>query len=90
MPVTHADGSNRARDVADPLPTLTTANRGELAFITAAFGEREGQDPRVHDIGEPSPTICATGRVNLVQATPQFDILFRMPARASIVQRAAE
>lgn len=78
VPVTHSDGSNRARDVDQPLPTLTTANRGELAFITASFGEREGQAPRVHDIEEPSPTICATGRVNLVEATPQYDILFRM------------
>jgi DNA (cytosine-5)-methyltransferase 1 len=78
VPVTHADGSNRARDVADPLPTLTTANRGELAFIAAAFGEREGQAPRVHDIEEPAPTICATGRINLVEASPEFDILFRM------------
>src|SRR5262249_17709659 len=78
VPITHADGSNRARDVEQPLPTLTTANRGELAFITASFGEREGQAPRVHDIEEPSPTICATGRVNLVEATPQYDILFRM------------
>lgn len=80
VPVTHADGSNRARDVdQDPLPTLTTANRGELAFITAAFGEREGQSPRTHDLEQPTPTICATGRVNLVQADgATYDILFRM------------
>src|SRR5579863_1927007 len=78
VPVTHSDGSNRARDVSDPLPTLTTANRGELAFITASFGERDGQAPRTHPVEEPTPTICATGRVNLVQATPEFDILFRM------------
>ena len=36
-------------DSADPLPTLTTANRGELAFITAQFGGRAGQAPRLHD-----------------------------------------
>ncbi len=79
MPLTHHGASDRARNPeSEPLPTVTGANRGELAFITAAFGEREGQDPRVHDIAEPAPTICATGRVNLVQATPQFDILFRM------------
>lgn len=79
VPITHSDGSNRARDVdASPLPTLTTANRGELAFIAAQFGEREGQAPRVHDIGAPTPAICATGHINLVEATPQFDILFRM------------
>jgi DNA (cytosine-5)-methyltransferase 1 len=79
VPVTHSDDSNRARDVdADPLPTLTTANRGELAFITAQFGEREGQAPRVHDIDQPTPAICATGHINMVEATPQYDILFRM------------
>lgn len=79
MPVTHSDGSNRARDVdADPLPTLTTANRGELAFIIAQHGERAGQAPRVHDVDEPAPTIAATGHIDLVEGTPQFDILFRM------------
>jgi DNA (cytosine-5)-methyltransferase 1 len=81
MPVTHHDGSDRARDVsADPLPTITTAHRGELAFIAAQFGEREGQAPRVHDLGQPTPTLCATGRVNLVEGVEgeRFDILFRM------------
>jgi DNA (cytosine-5)-methyltransferase 1 len=79
VPVTHADGSLRARDVeSDPLPTLTTANRGELAFIAAQFGERDGQPPCVHDIAEPAPTIAATGHINLVEPTPEYDILFRM------------
>lgn len=81
VPIKHADGSNRARDVDDPLPTLTTANRGELAFIAAQFGERDGQAPRVHDLDEPAPTICATGRVNLVEGEAdgqRYDILFRM------------
>lgn len=79
VPITHSDSSNRARDVdADPLPTLTTANRGELAFIAAQFGERDGQAPRVHDIDNPTPTIAATGHINLVEATPEYDILFRM------------
>ncbi|MDP1866973.1 MAG: DNA cytosine methyltransferase [Bradyrhizobium sp.] len=78
IPVTHSDTSNRARDVeVDPLPTLTTAHRGELAFIAAQFGEREGQAPRVHSLDDPAPTICATGHINLVQATGH-DILFRM------------
>lgn len=78
MPVTHSDMSNRARDVeTDPLATLTTAKRGELAFITAQFGERAGQAPRVHDLAVPAPAICASGHVNLVEATG-YDILFRM------------
>jgi DNA (cytosine-5)-methyltransferase 1 len=78
MPVTHgSDRSDRARDVEEPLPTVTAAHRGELAFIAAAFGEREGQAPRVHSIEEPTPTVCATGHVNLVEALG-YDILFRM------------
>ncbi|MGY4224384.1 DNA (cytosine-5)-methyltransferase 1 [Bradyrhizobium sp. USDA 4503] len=78
MPVTHHDRSDRVRDLDEPIPTVTTAKRGELAFIAAQFGEREGQAPRVHDIAEPTPAITATGHVNLVEATPQYDILFRM------------
>jgi DNA (cytosine-5)-methyltransferase 1 len=78
MPVTHSDKSSRARDIeTDPLPTITTAKRGELAFIAASFGEREGQAPRVHSVDEPTPAICATGRINLVEAAG-YDILFRM------------
>ncbi|MER9961666.1 DNA cytosine methyltransferase [Mesorhizobium sp. M0045] len=79
VPITHSDGSNRARDVDnDPLATVTGANRGEFAFIAAQFGEREGQAPRVHEIDNPAPTIAATGHINLVEATETYDILFRM------------
>lgn len=81
MPVTHSsDTSARMRDIdTDPLPTVTGANRGELAFIAAAFGERPTQAPRVHSIDDPAPTICATGRINLAPASPEgYDILFRM------------
>lgn len=79
VPITHSDGGLRARDVeSDPIPTVTTAHRGELAFITAQFGEREGQAPRVHDVEHPAPTIAATGHINLIEGTPQYDILFRM------------
>jgi DNA (cytosine-5)-methyltransferase 1 len=79
VPITHSDGSNRARDTeTDPLPTLTTAKRGELAFITAQFGEREGQAPRVHSIAEPAPAICASGHVNLVEPADEMDCLYRM------------
>lgn len=79
VPITHSDGSNRARDVdADPLPTLTIAHRGELAFITAQHGERPGQPPRVHSVDQPAPTIAASGHVDLIEATETYDILFRM------------
>ncbi|TIL91439.1 MAG: DNA cytosine methyltransferase [Mesorhizobium sp.] len=79
VPVTNSNGGATARNIdVDPIPTMTTAKGGEFAFIAAQFGEREGQSPRIHDLGEPTPTICATGRVNLIEATPQYDILFRM------------
>ncbi|WP_315728805.1 DNA cytosine methyltransferase [Bradyrhizobium sp. SZCCHNS2015] len=39
VPITHSCASNRARDVASaPLPTLTTANRGELALVEGVGG----------------------------------------------------
>ncbi len=81
FPLTHHGHGNRSRPVSDPLPVLTCA-RGELGFITGAFGEREGQLPRTHDIDAPMPTLCAQGHVNLVMAenntTNDYDILFRM------------
>lgn len=81
MPVTHGgDRSVRARSLEAPLPTVTGARRGDLAFIAAAFGERPGQPPRVHDIDAPAPSVCATGRVQLVEGieVPRYDIRFRM------------
>lgn len=78
VPVTQSGGGATARSLEDPVPTMTTARGGEFALIAAQFGEREGQAPRVHDIEEPTPTLCATGRVNLVEATETYDILFRM------------
>lgn len=80
MPLTHHDRSDRSRDASEPLPTVTGANRGELAFIAAQFGERPGQAPRVHDLGEPAPAVCASGHVNLVEPGLEYDILFRMLA----------
>jgi len=77
VPVTHG-GGNRARDLTSPLPTLTCAHRGELAFITSAFGERDGQMPRIRDIDDPAPSLCAQGYVPLVDAGDDDDILYRM------------
>ena len=83
VPITHAEGHNRAHSVDAPLPTLTTANRGELAFVTASFGERRGQAPRVHSLDDPMPTVLAQGRINLATAEAShdghvYDILYRM------------
>ena len=83
MPVTHGKRGNRTRDLGEPLPRVTGAHRGELACIVAARGERPGQTPRVHSVDEPTPTKCATGRIQLAVAEPVtngriYDIRFRM------------
>jgi DNA (cytosine-5)-methyltransferase 1 len=88
IPVTHGKSGNRVRDLEEPLPTVTGADRGELACIpafarTAAWGERPGQTPRAHSADEPTPTLCATGRIQLAVAEPVtvgriYDIRFRM------------
>jgi DNA (cytosine-5)-methyltransferase 1 len=80
VPLTHGDGHNRSRSTNEPLVTVTAANRGELGFITPAFGERAGQLPRTHSLETPIPTLCAQGRIDLVMdgAAQDFDILFRM------------
>jgi DNA (cytosine-5)-methyltransferase 1 len=95
MPVTHGDEQGRYRSPwalrpgGAPIVTgahrvdlqPTGSSRGELACIIAAFGERKGQVPRVHSVDEPAPTICAQGRVQLVEPIiegGQYDIRFRM------------
>jgi len=78
MPVTHEGGLNRVQDTSAPLPTVTGANRGELAFVTAQFGERDGQAPRIHDLDQPAPTGLTLGKGGLIEGGEGFDILFRM------------
>ncbi len=80
VPVTNGGWGAKARSTDQPLPTLTTAKGGELAFITASFGERDGQMPRVHSVDLPMPTLCAAGSVRMATAVhgQQIDIRFRM------------
>lgn len=88
VPVTNSNGGPIARETAAPFPTLTTSKGGHLAFITASFGERDGQMPRIHDLEMPMPTIPAQGSVRVAEAglapdvttggEQQYDILFRM------------
>lgn len=79
VPTTHSGSHERAYSPDRPLPTITAASRGEMAFVTAAFGEREGQSARVNSLDQPLSTICATGGVpRLVSPGSGPDILFRM------------
>lgn len=68
MSITH-QGGPRIRPIDAPLPTVTTANRGELGvaqpFLVPNMSERDGQQPRMHDLLQPLPAVTATGHVQL-------------------------
>ena len=59
------------RPTDQPIPTLTTRNDMGIATPTAQpcivpnFGERDGQEPRVHDINDPLPTVTSRGAGSL-------------------------
>lgn len=59
MPITH-QGERRSRSVSDPVPTLTCANRGEHAIVTAFLAQHNlnavGRDAR-----QPLATITTAG-----------------------------
>jgi DNA (cytosine-5)-methyltransferase 1 len=72
LPLTH-QGSDRTSDPAEPMPTVTCANRGELAVAVASmiqvgYGEAAGQAPRALDIAEPLGTIVAGGGKHAIVA----------------------
>jgi DNA (cytosine-5)-methyltransferase 1 len=56
----HADG----RSVDGPLPTLSAQGQHvgvAQPFLVPMYGERDGQQPRVHSVDAPVPTVPATG-----------------------------
>ena len=64
-PLTH-HGQNRVYPIGEPIRTITGAHRGEQALvsptlITASWGEREGQTPRVPGLEKPLGTLVAGG-----------------------------
>lgn len=66
IPLTH-HGDRRVHPIAEPLPTVTGAHRGELALVSptlvqTGYGEREGQAPRCLDIHQPLGTVVAHGQ----------------------------
>lgn len=72
VPLTH-QGGDRSSSAADPLPTVTCANRGELALtavsmVQMGYGEAPGQAPRALDIENPLGTIVAGGGKHAVVA----------------------
>lgn len=65
VPVTHTVGL-RTHSIDEPLRTVTTARRGEIALVAPSlvqtgYGERDGQAPRTLDIKAPIGTVVAGG-----------------------------
>lgn len=60
----------RLHDLDLPMPTITGANRGEIAlcrpFLVPRFGERPTQAPRTHSVDTVLPTVTGTNSPQLV------------------------
>jgi DNA (cytosine-5)-methyltransferase 1 len=69
IPVTHGGGESRAHDVNKPLPTITGAQRGELALIEPFLVQYNGQSDVV-SCDAPVPTLTTRDRFGLCQPEP--------------------
>lgn len=72
VPITH-QGGDRVHSSAEPLRTITTASRGELALavptlVQTGYGERPGQAPRVPGLDKPLGTAVGGQKHALVTA----------------------
>lgn len=72
VPMTHT-GGDRVHSITEPVRTITTAQRGELALavptlVQTGYGERDGQAPRALDIGKPLGTAVGSQKHALVTA----------------------
>lgn len=72
VPVTHSQGAN-VQPTTEPLRTVTTAKRGELALavptlVQTGYGERPGQAPRVPGLDKPLGTAVDGQKHALVAA----------------------
>lgn len=56
---------NYCKSMNEPLPVITSKHgfgMVEPYIVPIGYGERKGQEPRVHDIEEPLPTIVGSGK----------------------------
>ena len=66
MHITHGGDKGRAHPLDEPLPTITTANRGEIALCEAfVLQQQSGGVPR--SVDEPIPTVAAKGAISLIE-----------------------
>lgn len=70
VPVTQSSGGPTARDVAEPIPTMTTAKGGEFAVVMPVT--HQDSSDRVRDASEPLPTITGANRGELACIVAQF------------------
>ena len=77
------------RPTEQPVPTLTTRNDMGIAtptvkpYLVPNFGERDGQEPRTHDVDDPLPTVTSRGSGSLVSPTLVEPIL-RLMEKANL------
>ncbi len=67
VPLTH-QGSDRVNDIDQPLPTVTCANRGELALVTASLVQYYKNGSQNVPADRPMPTIVTKDRVGVTCA----------------------
>jgi len=72
VPITHT-GANRApHRVDEPMRTITSANRGELAlaapYLAPLNGEHGHASPRARSVKDPAPTVMATSAKHVLCA----------------------
>ena len=63
-------GGNAPHAVDDPLPTITAGRGGGHLiepFLVPNFGERDGQTPRCHSVGNPLPSVTSHGAGAVVE-----------------------
>jgi DNA (cytosine-5)-methyltransferase 1 len=66
MHVTHGRDAGRVHSLGSPLPTVTGANRGEIALCQPfVLGQQSCSAPR--SVDEPLPTIATAGAISVVQ-----------------------
>ena len=80
MHITHAGADDRTRSVDEPIPTITTAKRGELAVVEP-FLTKYTSTGQAYSVDQPIDTITTRDRFGLVQPVIDgyvLDIHFRM------------
>lgn len=78
VPLTHHGGEGRIYDLDKPIPTVTAANRGEMALVSPYFARTAhgdvGKDGKKrgrgwHGLEEPYPTVTASGDSAVIAPT---------------------